>query len=127
MGDIEQYLKKLDRELRSGLLSLVILLGIKQDPEARYGYQIIERLKRRSNGSLVMPEGTVYPILHSLEGYGLVTGEWKESKNGPPRKYYRITPEGEEALKGALPLWQNLVRSSEAVIRGFGGDHDGPA
>ncbi len=122
MSDIERYLKKLDRELRSGLLSLVILLGIKQDPEARYGYQIIERLKKRSDGTLVMPEGTVYPILHSLEGYGLVRGEWRESRNGPPRKYYNITQAGEEALKGALALWQSLVDSSETIMRGSRGE-----
>ncbi len=126
MSDAERYVRKLDRELRSGLLSLVILLGIKQDPEARYGYQIIEQLKRRSDGVLVMPEGTVYPILHSLEGYGLVTGEWRESRNGPPRKYYRITPAGKEALKTGLALWQNLVRSSENVMKGLGGDRDEP-
>ncbi len=124
MSEVDRYVRKLDRELRSGLLSLVILFGIKEDPESRYGYQIIEQLKKRSDGTLAVPEGTVYPILHSLEGYGLVTGEWRESKNGPPRKYYRITPAGEEALKMGLALWQNLVRSSENVMQGLGGDLD---
>ncbi len=116
MSEVERYLKKLDRELRTGLLSLLVLRGIQGDSEARYGYQIIEQLKKRSNGNLVLQEGTVYPILHSLESHGLVRTEWVESDSGPPRKYYRINSDGTEAVAQALKLWRNLVVSAKAII-----------
>lgn len=115
------YLKKLDRELRSGLLSLLVLKSIKDDPEARYGYQIIERLKANSGGNLVLKEGTVYPILHSLEAYDLVSAEWKESDSGPPRKYYRITPQGNAVLRRALGLWDELTDSAGRILSEKGG------
>ncbi len=121
MSEVERYLKKLDRELRTGLLSLLVLRGIQGNARARYGYQIIEQLKERSNGNLVLKEGTVYPLLHALENHGLVQTEWVESEGGPPRKYYTITPDGESALGQALALWQTLVLSAEAVMAGDGG------
>ncbi|MFQ5919080.1 MAG: PadR family transcriptional regulator, partial [Thermoplasmata archaeon] len=62
-----------------------------------------------------------YPLLHSLEAHGLVETEWVESDGGPPRKYYRVTPEGETALERALALWRNLVSSAEAVMAEDGG------
>jgi len=112
----DTYIRKLDRELRSGLLSLLVLKSIKGDPEARYGYQIIERLKTNSGGNLILKEGTVYPILHSLEAYGLVKAGWKESDSGPPRKYYRITPQGNTVLHKALDLWDDLLGSATRIL-----------
>ncbi|MFQ5909803.1 MAG: PadR family transcriptional regulator [Thermoplasmata archaeon] len=119
MPDVERYLKKLDRELRTGLLSLLVLRGIQGNARARYGYRIIEQLKEKSNGNLVLPEGTVYPLLHALESHGLVQTEWVESDSGPPRKYYEITPHGEEALRHALILWRDLVASTESILGGM--------
>lgn len=121
MDPSDTYIRKLDRELRSGLLSLLVLKSIKEDPEARYGYQIIERLKTNSGGNLVLKEGTVYPILHSLEAYGLAKAEWRESDSGPPRKYYRITPQGNAVLRRALDLWDELTASAGRIL----GEKDG--
>lgn len=121
MDPSDAYIRKLDRELRSGLLSLLVLKSIKGDPEARYGYQIIERLKANSGGNLVLKEGTIYPILHSLEAFELVKAEWRESDSGPPRKYYRITPQGNVVLRRALELWDELTDSASRII----GEKDG--
>lgn len=66
---------------------------------ARYGLEIIDRTGLSS--------GTVYPALRRLEADGLVLGEWEEDEDArdagrPARRYYRLTPEGAEALEHAL-------------------------
>jgi DNA-binding PadR family transcriptional regulator len=62
-----------------------------------YGAWLIEELAR--HGYSLSP-GTLYPILHSLESRGLLAST-EETVEGKRRKYYRITPAGQEALDGA--------------------------
>ncbi len=121
MSDVDAYLHKLDRELRTGLLSLLVMTILRREEEEQYGYQIIERLKQITDGGLVVPEGTIYPILHSLHEYGFVRTKWKVSENGPPRKYYRLTQDGERALEEGAGLWRSLVADSKAVLGSLGG------
>ena len=121
MEDTDAYIRKLERELRSGLLSLLVLAALQREKEDQYGYQIIERLKELTDGGLVVPEGTIYPVLHSLHDYGLVRTRWGVSENGPPRKYYRLTEDGKRALEEGLRLWRSLVESSKAIAGSKGG------
>jgi DNA-binding PadR family transcriptional regulator len=116
MTEIEEFLRKLDREFRAGLLSLLVLRVVRSEPRACYGYQIISRLKELSDGNLILQEGTIYPILHSLHAQGLVDTDWGTSDSGPPRKYYSLTAAGEKALEEGLRLWRQLQDSSDAVI-----------
>ena len=44
-------------------------------------------------------EGTLYPLLMRLKNTGYLTYTWKESENGPPRKYYKLTDTGFEYLQ----------------------------
>jgi len=60
--------------------------------QRHYGYSLIRVLADSSSVSL--KEGTVYPILARLNRDGLVRSEWIESEQGPPRKYYSLTPQG---------------------------------
>lgn len=122
MPEATDFLRKLDRELRSGLLALLVLTMLRREKEDLYGYQIIERLKRQTNGALVVPEGTIYPILHSLHAQGLVRTRWGVSENGPPRKYYRLTEDGRAALEQGRELWDTLVVASMDVLREPGGE-----
>ena len=63
-----------------------------------YGLEIGEAAGLRS--------GTVHPILARLEGYGWLTSRWEDvdpSEEGrPPRRYYRLTPDGVQAARTAL-------------------------
>ena len=54
------------------------------------------------DADLVVVEGTIYPLLNKLQRDGLLTHEWQESEQGPPRKYYKTTIYGEEVLKETL-------------------------
>ena len=71
-----------------------------------YGYEISEELKKY--GFSKISEGTIYPILLRLEKNNCIIAEYRESPNGPKRKYFSITPIGIKELKGFLLSWQEL-------------------
>ena len=60
-----------------------------------YGLEILRVLERDS--SLVLAEGTIYPILNRLRAEGLVQSQWVEAEAGHPRKYYQLTQSGTRA------------------------------
>ncbi|HMQ05992.1 MAG TPA: PadR family transcriptional regulator [Saprospiraceae bacterium] len=90
-------------QMRKGILELCVL-SIISDEEA-YPSDIIEKLKA---SELIVVEGTLYPLLSRLKNANLLQYRWKESKSGPPRKYYQLTREGEEFLEGLLETWNQL-------------------
>src|SRR5215510_9842862 len=77
-------------QLRKGILELAVM-GVLYH-ERHYGYSLIRVLTEQ--GSISLKEGTIYPILARLALDGLVRSEWVESDQGPPRKYYVLTPSG---------------------------------
>ena len=79
--------------------------------ERHYGYSLVRVLSE--GGSVSLKEGTVYPILARLDRDGLVRSEWVESDQGPPRKYYALTPSGRQLfdeLSQELDLLISLVQ-----------------
>jgi PadR family transcriptional regulator, regulatory protein PadR len=91
-------------QLRKGLLELAILNTLSAGP--LYGYDVVRRLG--DVDSLVVNEGTVYPILSRLRNERFVETYIEESPEGPPRKYYRLTPHGREELRRMNQHWQKL-------------------
>ena len=91
-------------QLRKGLLELAILNSLGSGP--LYGYDIVRRLG--DVDSLVINEGTVYPILSRLRNEQYVESYIEESSSGPPRKYYRLTPRGREELRRMNTHWTRL-------------------
>jgi PadR family transcriptional regulator PadR len=79
-------------QLRKGILELAVLRALSE--ERHYGYSLIKALSSRA--ALELKEGTLYPILARLDRDGLVGTEWVESLQGPPRKYYSLTPAGRQ-------------------------------
>ena len=86
--------EKVKSQMRRGLLEYCILLLISK--EAAYASDIIDRLK---DAKLIVVEGTLYPLLTRLKNDGLLSYEWQESTQGPPRKYYELTEEGKQFLE----------------------------
>lgn len=91
-------------QMRKGVLEFCIL-SILASREA-YPSEIIETLKE---AKLIVVEGTLYPLLTRLKNAELLTYRWEESTSGPPRKYYRLTPAGEEFLKELETTWTELA------------------
>lgn len=93
-----------------------LMLGILADGEA-YGYQIIQQVQRISRGRIELTTGTLYPHLHRLEAEGLVTSNWKEVPDAPKRKYYRLTPAGQQEMAAEREQW----RDASAILEGLWG------
>ncbi len=119
--DIEKHRKKFDKEMKSGLLSMLVLLAIEREGRDTYGYRIIKTLETGSKGKFKFPEGTVYPILSSLSTKKLVKSYWGDPKGGPRRKYYKITPLGKKVLKVYLEDWKEVSSITNAMIANMGG------
>ena len=98
-------------QLRKGLLELAILNALAARP--LYGYDIVRQLG--DVDSLVISEGTIYPILTRLRGERYVESSVEESPDGPPRKYYRLTDSGREQLGRMNDHWQRLRDAIEAL------------
>ena len=77
---------------------------------------------RLKEADLIVVEGTLYPLLTRLKKDGLLSYEWRESTQGPPRKYYALTLDGETFLAGLDCAWNELSATvghlkSESPIR----------
>ena len=99
-------------ETLKGHLDTMILAVLADGP--LHGYGIIEELKRRTAGSLDVPEGTVYPALHRLEAGGMLASEW--SGRGRKRRNYRLTALGRRELREKRGEWRDFSRAVEAVL-----------
>ncbi|OWY21625.1 PadR family transcriptional regulator [Sphingobacteriales bacterium UPWRP_1] len=97
-------------QMRRGILELCVLSIIARGE--MYPSDIIEEMKR---ASLLVMEGTLYPLLTRLKNAGLLTYRWEESKAGPPRKYYALTDEGRQFKDELLQTWLELVSAVESV------------
>ena len=80
-----------------------ILLLLKKEPA--YTSDIIQKLQE---AKLIVVEGTLYPLLTRLKNSELLSYQWIESTQGPPRKYYQLTSKGEEFLGELENSWQEL-------------------
>lgn len=95
---IEQFVSKSELGLRKGVLMYAVLHVLKHGPV--YSSDILMRLRE---AEMIVVEGTVYPLLSRLHDEGIVKYEWRESENGPPRKYYQLTDTGIAALEALAP------------------------
>jgi PadR family transcriptional regulator PadR len=94
-------------QLRRGVLEFCILQILHYRPS--YGYEIVSRLE--SLGPLAAGENTVYPILRRLNSDRVVEAFLQESPSGPPRRYYRLTPEGRKKLATLAIEWDAVVHA----------------
>ena len=107
---------ELDKGLVSGSMELLVL-KLLEDGD-KYGYQMIEELKRRSDDTFHLKAGTLYPLLHGLEEKGLMTAYEREAAAGKPRRYYHLTKEGGAALREKEASWNAYASAVSRVLRG---------
>ena len=105
-----------DKSSLPGGTAMLVLALLKE--REMYGYQIIEELERRSNQVFRLQEGTLYPLLHSLERDKLVTAREQETPGGRKRRYYRITQEGLRVLEEKTEEWRLYAHAVSAVLAG---------
>src|SRR5450755_1797569 len=105
-----EVLENLRSELRRGSLIVAVLaqLGTEQ-----YGYTLRKSLEEHG---IAIDEGTLYPLLRRLETQGLLASEWREHEKRNKR-FYRLSPAGEEVLELLLEDWEALSASLQSILQ----------
>lgn len=105
---------KVNRELLKGSTVIMVLSLLDQEP--MYGYQMIKEIARRSGGVFAFKEGTLYPILHSLEAEGLIESYWLGKEGSRQRKYYRLTRQGKQGLAARQQEWVTFRGAVDKIL-----------
>ncbi len=105
---------KIEKSLLSGSTPMLVL-SLLSDGD-KYGYEMVEELAKRSDDTFLLKEGTLYPLLHSLEKDKLVRSYTKIAPNGRERKYYQLTYDGKEHLRSKEKEWRLFSEKVNAVL-----------
>lgn len=115
----DSQLKKFQKELSTGTVSLTLLAVLARADEPMYGYQIAKTLERFGDGVLSGKQSALYPVLRNLGAAGLFDSYVEPSMSGPPRRYYRITTQGRDALREWAAAWRATRDSVDTVLEGL--------
>jgi len=99
-------------ELKKGSAELLILALL--ETQARHGYEISKLIEQRSGGTVKFRVASLYPLLYRLEQRGWIDGRWVEKAGQRRRRYYHLTPAGEQMLVAERRGWREFV---EAINR----------
>ncbi|MEL7001095.1 MAG: helix-turn-helix transcriptional regulator [Bacteroidota bacterium] len=102
-------------ELLKGTLQTIIL-KLLADHGKMYGYEITQKVKALSDGSLVLTEGALYPTLHRLEAEGLLATE-KVNFGKRVRKYYDLTPQGGQIAVLKINEFKAFIQTMSNVLQ----------
>lgn len=110
---------KFTQQMRKGVLGMLILKLICQEPSHGYGLQ--QRLKQASDGLLDVKEGTMYPILYRLEDEGLIQSSWSQGEGRMrPQKLYAATDTGREENLRRQILWTEFFETVNHILKDGG-------
>ena len=98
--------------MRKGALEYCVLALLVDEP--RYGFELVQRLGEVDG--MLTSEGTIYPLLSRLRRDGMVDTEWRESSEGPPRRYYKLTPGGRKALANFRVQWDTFRGAVDRLL-----------
>lgn len=73
--------------------------------EPLYGYQIARQLDAADAALVAGKQSALYPVLRNLSAAGLLESWVEPSVSGPPRRYYRITPDGRAVFGAWKSTW----------------------
>lgn len=99
-------------ELRRGTVAFCVLALL--DHREYYAVELVAELA--GHDALAAGQGTIYPLLSRLRTDGWVDTTWQESPSGPPRRYYRLTDDGREALEAFRGEWVRFQTAVDAVL-----------
>ncbi len=111
-------LSKIQRQLNAGSVSVALLALLDRAEQPMYGYQLSKILESVTGAPLPMKQGTLYPVLRSLEREGLLASSVEPSDSGPARRYYRVTEDGHAALSWLEGAWRDTRNFVDRVLDG---------
>ena len=105
-----------NKELMKGSTSTLVLTLLAR--KQMYGYEMIKELEIMSQGLIELREGTLYPILHTLEEAGYVESKWVGEEGARQRRYYLITKSGKALLKEKKAEWVSFRSAVDLIVLG---------
>lgn len=109
-------------EMRRGILQYAILAIVENNQEGIHGYGIAKELEEKTNGTLKVKDGTLYPILHRLRNERMLNVHTEKSDTGPDRKVYVLTAEGDRTLRAMNVILDDMMNKLEVLRHGEHGN-----
>jgi len=107
---------KFEADLMRGSLDLMVLAVL--DRETQYGYNIQKQIREASGDKVKMSAGTMYPLLHRLEGDKLIRSRW-DASSGRRRKWYEITAKGKKRLAKQATQWNQYAQCMATLMQNY--------
>lgn len=100
----------MDVQLKKGVLELCVLKLLEN--RDWYGYELVTEISK----NIAISEGTIYPLLKRVKDEEYVTTYLKESKEGPPRKYYNLTDKGMRMSLQLTKEWEDFAEKVNRLL-----------
>lgn len=107
-------MSSLASQIRKGIAEGAALAALASCDEM-YALQLGKVL--RQHGGIIGGEGTLYPLLARMHKQGWVADSWQPGSGGPPRRCYRITAAGRQALAEFEEFWNPLVSGVDLLLK----------
>ena len=102
------------QELLKGTLDMLILQALSEG--AMHGYGVARWIEERTEGTLMIEEGSLYPALYRMEKRGWVESRWGASENNRRARYYEMTDRGRKQLDEETQSWARLVWAINRIV-----------
>lgn len=100
-------IKTLQGGLKKATIEMILLKLLSESD--KYGYQLAQECKKRSNEKYCILEGSMYPILYRLVEAGYISSYEKKVGKRLSRVYYHLEEKGIEHLKTLLTEYQEYI------------------
>jgi len=104
----------LNPQFKKGVLELIVLLSVNQ--KDMYGYELVTEVSKVVD----VNEGTIYPLLKRLTNERYFETYLRESTEGPPRKYYRLTVAGIVYMESLEKEWKDFSKRIDEFVKEHG-------
>ena len=101
-------------QFKKGVLELIVLLSVNQ--KDMYGYELVTEVSKVVD----VNEGTIYPLLKRLTNERYFETYLRESTEGPPRKYYRLTVAGIVYMESLEKEWKDCSKRIDEFVKEHG-------
>lgn len=92
-----------------------IIVKMLHDHGEMYGYEISQKVKEQTEDGIQLTEGAMYPLLHKLEGKGILSVETRSIGNRF-RKYYSLTENGQKEVSTLIQEMETYIKNIRLIL-----------
>lgn len=101
----------MNTQFKKGVLELIVLEAVSK--KDMYGYELVLEVSKVVD----VNDGTIYPLLKRLTNERYFDTYLVDSKEGPARKYYKITSIGSSRLNELKMSWNLFADSVNQFLK----------